>query len=78
MGDLPKCSTDVPPINDEGMIELEPDSVVDTRWLKRGGSIIEQSLIRWKKLPLEEATWEDTAMIHQRFPSLTPGDKGSL
>ncbi|KAH9792450.1 hypothetical protein KPL71_004124 [Citrus sinensis] len=78
VGDLPKCSTDLPPINDEGMIELELDSVVETRWLKRGGSIIEQSLIRWKKLPLEEATWEDTAMIHQRFPSLTLGDKGSL
>ncbi|KAH9680798.1 hypothetical protein KPL71_026691 [Citrus sinensis] len=78
VGDLPKSSTDLPPIDDEGILELEPDSVVDTRWLKRGGSIIEQSLICWKKLPLKEATWEDTAMIHQQFLTLTLEDKGSL
>ena len=78
VGDLPKSSTNLPPIDDEGMLELEPDSVVDTRWLKRGDSIIEQSLICWKKLPLKEATWEDTTMIHQQFPTLTLGDKASL
>ena len=78
VGGLPKSSTELPPIDDDSVLELEPDSIVDTRWLKRGGSIIEQSLICWKKLPLEDAMWEDTALIHQRFPTLTLEDKGSL
>ena len=53
VGDLPKSSTELPPIDDDGILELEPDSIVDTRWLKCGGSIIEQSLIYGKKLLLE-------------------------
>ena len=71
-------STDLPPIDDEGVLDLEPKSVLDTRWLKRGGNVIEQSLIQWNNLPMEEATWEDTAVIKQRFPSLTLEDKGPL
>ena len=63
MGDLSKNSSDIPPIDDEGVLMLEPAEILDTRWLKRGGKFIEQSLVRWKKLPAEEATWEDSTVI---------------
>ena len=78
VGEVPHNSSELPPIDDDGVIILEPDSIVDTRWLKREGKFIEQSLVRWKRLPSEEATWEDTALIKQQFPSLTLEDKGHL
>ncbi|KAL9448154.1 hypothetical protein AB3S75_015597 [Citrus x aurantiifolia] len=68
----------MPPIDDDGVIVLEPNSIVDTRWKKRESKLIEQSLIRWKKLPPEEATWEDMALIKEQSPLLTLEDKGPL
>ncbi|KAH9668238.1 hypothetical protein KPL70_021339 [Citrus sinensis] len=78
MGDLSENSSDIPPIDDEGVLMLEPAEILDTRWLKRGGKFIEQSLVRWNKLLTEEATWEDLTVIQQQFPSMTLEDKGSL
>lgn len=78
MGESAASSIEVPPIDDDGVLILEPKSILDTRWLKRGGNIIEQSLIQWHNLLMEEATWEDTIMIKQRFPSLILEDKDLL
>lgn len=78
MGKSAASSTEVPPIDDNGVLILEPKSILDTRWLERGGNIIEQSLIQWDNLPMEEATWEDTTMIKQQFPSLVLEDKDLL
>ncbi|KAK9209597.1 hypothetical protein WN944_001964 [Citrus x changshan-huyou] len=54
MGESTTATVELPPIDDEGVIMLQPESIVDTCWLKRGGKLIEQSLFRWNKLPLEE------------------------
>ncbi|KAK9208421.1 hypothetical protein WN944_000775 [Citrus x changshan-huyou] len=54
------------------------DRIVDFRWLKRGGKFVEQSLVRWKRLPLEDATWEDSEFLAKQFPHLTLKDKGPL
>ena len=78
MGDLSENSSNIPPIDDEGVLMLEPAEILVTRWLKRGGKFIEQSLVRWNKLPSEEATWEDSTVIQQQFPSMTLEDKGHL
>lgn len=34
MGDLPNAAVELPPIDDEGVIVLELDYIVDTRWKK--------------------------------------------
>ena len=78
MGNLPHNNIKLPPIDDDDMIILKPNSIIDTHWLKQGSKLIEQSLVRWKKLPAEEATWEDTTLIQQQFPSLTFADKCHL
>ncbi|KAL9429346.1 hypothetical protein AB3S75_031210 [Citrus x aurantiifolia] len=78
MGDLFENGSDIPPIDDEGVLMLELAEILDTRWLKRGRKFIEQSLVRWNKLPAEEATWEDSTVIQQQFPSMTLEDKGPL
>lgn len=68
----------LPPINNEGVIMLQPETIVDTCWLKKGGKLIEQSLVHWNKLPHEEATWEDATLIRQNFSSMALEDKGPL
>ena len=78
VGDFLSTSTEVPPVTDDGLVILEPEAVIDTRWLKRRGKLLEQSLVRWKHLPMEDATWGDTTMLHQQFPNLTLEDKGIL
>ena len=78
MGESTTATVELPLIDDEGVIMLQPESIVDTSWLKRGGKLIEQSLVRWNKLPPEEATWEDATLIKHNFPSLALEDKGPL
>ncbi|KAH9801518.1 hypothetical protein KPL71_001066 [Citrus sinensis] len=78
MGESTTTTVELPPIDDEGVIMLQSESIVDTHWLKRGGKLIEQSLVHWNKLPPEEATWEDATLIRQNFPSLALEDKGPL
>jgi len=69
---------DLPSISDEGQIQVEPEQVVDTRWIKRGTKFIEESLVQWKSLPAEDATWEDTHLLKQQFPALHLEDKVPL
>lgn len=35
----------------EGNIILQPQAILDTCWIKRGGKIIEKSFVKWKHLP---------------------------
>ena len=42
--------TDLPPVADDGVVILEPQSILDTRWIKLGGHLVEESLVNWKHL----------------------------
>ncbi|KAH9696914.1 hypothetical protein KPL71_023390 [Citrus sinensis] len=77
IGDF-SSSTDLPSVDDEGLIVLEPLAILDTRWLRRGGKVVEQQLVQWKRLPVEDATWEDTELLQQQFPHMTLEDKGTF
>ncbi|KAL9462725.1 hypothetical protein AB3S75_000683 [Citrus x aurantiifolia] len=78
VGEMPQFSTDLPYVDDGGVLVLEPDRIIDVRWLKRGGKLVEQNLVRWKRLPHEDATWEDSEFLAKQFPNLTLEDKGPL
>ncbi|RVW31621.1 Transposon Tf2-11 polyprotein [Vitis vinifera] len=69
---------DLPPISDEGQLQVTPEKVVNTRWIKRGTKFIEESLVQWKNLPVEDATWEDTQMLKHQFSTLNLEDKVPL
>ena len=58
VGELAKPSQELPPVNDEGAVILEPQHILDTRWVKWGNKFEEENLIQWKHLPVEDATWE--------------------
>uniref|UniRef100_A0A6N2MMB5 Integrase catalytic domain-containing protein n=1 Tax=Salix viminalis TaxID=40686 RepID=A0A6N2MMB5_SALVM len=57
-----RAVVDLPPISDAGQIQVEPAQVIDTRWIKQGPRFVEESLVQWKNLPADYATWEDTQL----------------
>lgn len=45
---------------DEGEIVMEPKAILENFWVKKRSNFIEESLVKWCRLPTEEATWEKT------------------
>ena len=78
VGDATNTQTDLPPVSDDGGIILEPETILDHRWVKQGGKFITESLVQWKHLPPEDATWELTEFLCQQFPNLNLEDKVPL
>jgi hypothetical protein len=54
---------------DEGKIILEPKSITDTRVFQLRNRSISKYLIKWRKLPAEDSTWEDDSFT-QKHPEL--------
>lgn len=75
IGEAALSSNELPPVTDDGELLLEPESVLDTRWVKKGSKIVEQLLVKWKKLQEEDATWEDSQSFTVRFPNINLEDK---
>ncbi|RVW14863.1 Transposon Tf2-11 polyprotein [Vitis vinifera] len=44
----------VTPLADNGVITLEPQQILDTRWIKLGDTFMEESLVHWKHLPTKK------------------------
>jgi hypothetical protein len=51
-------STKLPPLDDEGQLILIPEEVLETRERKLRNMSIKKYLIKWKNIPIEDATWE--------------------
>lgn len=75
IGDSSASCPTLPPLNDDGAIIIEPEEIIDTPWIKKGGKFFEESLVKWKRLPIEDATWENAAELHDKFPDLNLEDK---
>ena len=67
-----------PPFTNEGVVLLEPQAVLDYRWIKQGTQLVEEGLVRWKHLPAEEATWEPLHNLWETFPNMDLEDKDPL
>jgi hypothetical protein len=46
-------------LDEEGKIILEPEAITDTRIRQLRNRSISKYLIKWRKLPAEDSTWED-------------------
>ena len=68
----------LPPLSDKRQIQVVPKKVIDTRWVRHGTKLIEESLVQWKTLPAEDATWEETHMLKHQFPTVNLEDKVPL
>jgi hypothetical protein len=56
-------------LGEEGKIILEPEAITDTRIHQLRNRSISEYLIKWRKLPAEDSTWEDESFI-QKHPDL--------
>ena len=50
----------LPQLDEEIKIILEPKAVMETRTRQLQNRSISEYLIKWKNLPTEDSTWEDT------------------
>lgn len=61
-------------IEDDNIL-LQPETILDTCWVKKGSKLIEEILVKWKHLPTEDATWRSTQDLLKQFTSLNVEDK---
>ena len=61
-------STELPPLDDEGLLVLIPERILHVRERKLRKWVIQEYLVKWKELPMEDATWEGKLVL--QHPSL--------
>ena len=64
-GDKIPVQTILPELDEEGKIILEPEAITDTRIRQLRNRSISKYLIKWRKLPTKDSTWEDESFIHK-------------
>ena len=63
VGDNKEVSQELPPVTYDGVVLLEPKKILNTRWVKQGKKFIMEHLVQWRRLPAEEATWENAKLL---------------
>ena len=63
MGKQIVVSEELPPLDDEGHLVLEPEKVLMGRERKLRNTTIKEYLIQWKGLPSDDATWEGEQIL---------------
>jgi hypothetical protein len=58
MGKFISTSEDLPPLDEEGQLDLVPEEVLEFREKKLRSRVIRECLIKWRGLSVEDATWE--------------------
>ena len=57
------ASSEILPFSDEGAIVVEPEAILDIRWVKSRARFREERLVKWRMLDAADATWESTAKL---------------
>ena len=65
IGDKILVQTILPELDEEGKIILDLEAINDTRILQLRNRSISEYLIKWRKLPAEDSTWEYESFIHK-------------
>ena len=53
----------LPPLDDEGKLILVPEAILDTRERVLRRRTIREYLVKWRNLPVEDATWENEQIL---------------
>eukprot|EP00253_Pinus_taeda_P024893 PITA_24893 len=71
IGNNCRIQTNLPELDEEGSIWLQPEQVLDTQVKQLRGRMIKEVLVKWKDTSPKDATWEPTTIL-QQFPQLQP------
>jgi hypothetical protein len=58
VGQHVSISQELPPLDEEGQLELVPEEVLEQTQRRLRSRIIKECLVKWRGLPVEDATWE--------------------
>ena len=58
----------LPPVSNEGMLQVEPVVVLDRKIVKRNNGAVVQWLVQWSRTFPEDDTWMDYDHFHSKFP----------
>jgi hypothetical protein len=80
IGDKIPIQTIFPELDKEGKIILDLEAITDTRIHQLRNRSISEYLIKWRKLPAEDSTWEDESFIqkHPNFSKVTQALRTTL
>jgi len=68
LGQYVTVTDELPPMDDEGNLVLQPEAIIDTRERQLWNRTIREFLVRWKNLSDEDTTWESEKIL--QHPSL--------
>lgn len=75
LGQADRAVSDLPNVDDEGLITLEPERIVDFWWTRHGRQVLQEALVHWTSVSEDDATWEPYRELQQRFSHLNLEDK---
>ena len=58
MGQQVTASSELPQLDEEGQLVLVSEDILQERETKLRSRVILEYLVKWKDLPIEDATWE--------------------
>jgi hypothetical protein len=68
VGQFISTSEDLPSLDEEEQLELVPEEVLEFQEQKLRSKVIRECFIRWRGLPVEDATWESEKVLqHPRL-----------
>jgi hypothetical protein len=68
VGQFISTSEELPLLDEEGQLELVPKEVLEFWEQKLRSKVIRECLIRWRGIPVEDATWESGKVL--QYPRL--------
>jgi hypothetical protein len=63
VGQFINTSEELPPLDEEGQLELVPEEVLEFQERKLRRRVIRDCLIRWRRLLVEDTNWESEQVL---------------